>query len=593
MSDRPKAQRYLRLTDEVWYWGPNVWSMEPVVACKLGVREEHASRLAQGAARLQMQFPEWLADSLVRAPGIMTADALGKVLASWALAALNEVRGCLHDAGAVKTPEGVTVWVGFHHPKVTGLALELAVLALTVAADRQDFSAELMKNGLEKLRQFCVRQHPDYQAAILMSAARRKGVPVLPFVPGSKYWQYGWGVNSRVFMESLSNADGHVAGSLANNKAASKAVFACLGVPTPHHVLIDEAAELVEAASVIGFPCVLKPLDLSGGTGVTANIRSMAELQVAYEHARRVTPRPLLVEQHVAGEDHRLMIVRGKLVAAIQRQAGSVVGDGGSTARQLIMELNADRSDNLVKSRYRAPIPLDEVLESHLAIQQLTLDSVLPAGRKITLRSNANLSTGGITFDVTDQVHPQLVAMVEDLAATIGMETAGFDYLTTDIARPAERGQGAFIEMNLNPGIDVLIAAGWPAEELGSMVLGELPGRIPVIACVLPQLDMEAARLALPAISGSKQAWVCGNQIRVGEVSFSQVADSTPWAGVRSALRNRAVGSLQIVCTVDEIMAHGFPLDRVDRVLLVGTSFPEPWNAVLRRWAESVEVVER
>ena len=591
MSNVPAPRRDLRLSDEGCYYGPNMWSAEPALVRGLAIAPEHAARLAEGAARLSRLSRDWVDDSMLSLPGIPSEEMIGKVVAWWARGALNEVRGYLHEAGAEKTAQGVTLWVGFHHPKVTGLAIELAVHALVMAANREDFSADLLKTGLEQLWQFCRRHHPDYQARILMTAARQSDIPVLPFVPGTKYWQYGWGARSRVFMESLSNGDGSLAGQLARNKPLSKSVFTSLGVPTPRHVVISEAGQLEAAASAMGFPCVVKPLDMGGGKGVTADIRDVSQLHVAFEHARRVTSRPLMVEQFVSGDDHRLMVVKGKLVGALRREASSVVGDGDSTVRQLIGVLNAARPDNLVKSRYLLPVAFDDVLGSHLGTQQVGLDTVLPAGSRITLRSNSNLSTGGIAVDVTHQVHPQIASLAEQLAVTAGLEIAGLDYLTTDITRSPLAGNGAFIEMNTTPGLDLLIAAGWTDEQIGALALGELPGRIPVDLCLTATLDLEAARLQIPAHKvHPRAAWVCGNQVRVGQLEL-RITDPTPWAAVQSALRNKTVESLQIVCTVEEILAHGLPVDRLDRVLLCGTSLPDRWRSVIERCAGLVEIV--
>ena len=585
MSNTPVLGRDLRLSQAACYHGPNVWSSEPALVCHMTIDPAYASHFAEGAARLARRYPDWVDASLLALPG--SDDKVAKVVAQWALGALNEVCGYLHAAGGEQGPDGLTVWVGFHHPRVSGLALEVALRALTMASARDDFSADLLQADLDELWQLCRRHHPDYQARILMTAARQKGIPVLPLIPGTKYWQYGWGARSRVFMESLSNADGNLAGVLSASKPLSKSVFAALGMPTPRHVVISDAVQLDAAASAIGFPCVVKPLNLGGGKGVTAGIETVSQLHVAYELARRVTDGPLMVEQFVPGDDHRLMVIGGKLVAAIRREASCVVGDGKSSIGQLIDRLNADRTRNLVKSGYLLPIAFDDALRNHLARQDAGIDSVPPAGSRITLRGNANMSTGGVVFDVTDRVHPAVTALAEQLAVTVGLGTAGLDYLTTDITLPPLEGHGVFIEMNTTPGLE-LVAAGWPDEKLGSLVLGELPGRIPVDLCVVPALDGEAARRALPEpAAASSAAWVCGEELRVGHLE-ARIADALPWAAVRSALRNKTVTSVRIVSTVDEILAHGLPVDRIDRVVLAGVSFPERWQAVIERCANSV-----
>jgi cyanophycin synthetase len=317
----------------------------------------------------------------------------------------------------------------------------------------------------------------------------------------------------------------------------------------------------------------------------------MSQLRRACEQARRVTQGPLMIEQMVQGADHRLTVIGGKLVAAVRREAPSVVGDGQKTIRQLIGQLNAGRTAKLAKRAYLRPVALDDALGDHLAQQGLHIDAVPPDGARITLRSNANVSTGGVPVDVTDRVHPAVAALAEQLAATVGLDVVGLDYLTPDITLSPLEGRGAFIEMNTSPALGALAAAGYTAEEIGSLVLGEGPGRIPVDLCVLAAADSETARriVAKPP-DPSTAAWACGTALQVGALELT-IADAAPWATVRSALRNKTVTSLQIVCTVDDILAHGLPVDRLDRVVLAGVSLPEPWHAVIARTAASVAVL--
>lgn len=586
MSGAPTLGRGLQLAPVACFLGPNIWSQEPVVVYQMTAEPQYTAHFVEGAARLATHYADWVDGTLPAQPD--SVETAATVVAQWALGALNEVRGYLHAAGTEPGPKGVTVWVGFHHPEVTRHALQLAVRALALASARKDFSPDLLKVELDRLWQLCHQHHPDYQAKILMTAARQADIPVLPFFAASRFWQYGWGVRSRIFFETLSNADGNLAGDMARRKPVTKAVFVALGMPTPRHVILRRGGLLEEAVSAIGFPCVVKPLDMGGGKGVTAGIENMAQLRKACEQAWLVTQGALMVEQMVAGDDHRLMVIGGKLVAAIRREASSVMGDGRSTIAQLVNLLNADRSRNMVKSRYRRPVSLDDALHDHLARQGLGVESVPPAGVRIALRSNSNVSTGGVTVDVTDQVHPSVAALAEQLALTVGFETAGLDYLTLDITRPPLEGHGAFIEMNSTPALDVLTAAGWPDEMIGSLVLGALPGRIPVDLCVLPSLDQEVARRAVgPSAASTTSAWVCGRKLWIGPLEL-WIEDPAPWAAVRSALRNRTVTAVQIVCSVDDILAHGLPVDRLDRVVLVGVSIADRWRAVIERCAGSV-----
>jgi cyanophycin synthetase len=207
----------------------------------------------------------------------------------------------------------------------------------------------------------------------------------------------------------------------------------------------------------------------------------------------------------------------------------------------------------------------------------------------MVLRGTSNISTGGVAVDVTDRVHPAVVSLAEQLARTVGLGTAGLDYLATDISRSPLEGGGGFIEMNVVPGIDIPVTAGWTEEKIGSLVLGGIPGRIPVELCVLPVLDLEAARRAMGTPQpGSTAAWVCGPELHIGALQL-RLAEAAPWAALRGALRNKTVTSVRVAATVDEILAHGLPLDRFDRIVLAGVTFPERWQAVIEQSAASVE----
>ena len=335
---------------------------------------------------------------------------LGQVASAWALGALNEVRGYLHEAGATRCGDDVVVWLGFHDAELSRKALQMALQGLVKTLKGQDLTAQL-QTELKHFWQACRQNHPDYQARILMVGARQRGIPVFPFLPGSRYWQYGWGANSRVFMESLSNADGFLGWQWQKNKSVSKAMMNAMGLPTPPHAMVNDEDALAATVSRVGWPCVIKPLDGGGGKGVTANLTDMAALRAAFAHARLFSGGPLMLEKHVPGADHRLMVVNGKLVAAIRREPSFLEGDGSKTVADLLAALNVNRSSNMVKSHYLRPILQDDTLRQHLTTQAIGLSDVLAKGYRITLRSNANLSTGGICTDVTDQFNSQVRAM--------------------------------------------------------------------------------------------------------------------------------------------------------------------------------------
>jgi cyanophycin synthetase len=298
-----------------------------------------------------------------------------------------------------------------------------------------------------------------------------------------------------------------------------------------------------------------------------------------------------MLEKHVPGADHRLMVADGRFVAAIRREPSFVTGDGRSTVAQLVDQLNLARSSNLVRSRYLRPIAVDHVLIRHLAEQNLLLTDILATERRVTLRSNANLSTGGICTDVTSDCHPELRSMVEGLAATCGISTSGFDYITTDIARSAAETGGVFIEMNTTPGMDACVAAGWPEEAIGECVLGHAVERIPVDITVLSAASIDRARQMLvsqPLAEGD--ACACEDMLRVG-ASLRPVTTVEPWAAARSAMRNKAVHRLHIFCSAEAVQRWGLPVDHFKQYYIdmhEGNSvLPDHWLKIIEFHSEN------
>lgn len=578
----------IKVRQEAVYFGPNPFASSPVLVAGIELAGEPES-LKRGCLQLRAVFPEWFA------PESSVPDSIplfvGQTVAGWALAALNEVRGFLHDAGALETAGGCRLWLGFHQPGISISALQSGLKAIAQAAESGSLDRQALDADLELLWRACRSHHPDYQAQVLMQAARAHDIPVLPFLPGSKYWQYGWGGRSRVFFETASNSDGYLGGLLQRSKPMSKMVFSGLGFPTPRHRLVSQPADLVEAAEAVGWPCVVKPVSAGSGKGVTAGICSLAALEGAFAFARKYTDEAVMVESFVPGEDHRLMVVGGSLVAAIRREASVVTGDGKSSIEQLIGVINLPRSENLVKSRYLRPVAIDQILEEQLARQGFGLATVLPPGEQASLRSNANLSTGGVGTDVTDRVHPHVRQMAESLASATGLFAVGIDYITTDISQSWQQG-GALIEMNTMPGLCTTLAAGLDPVRLGAAVLGPLPGRIPLQLVLVSRAELETARNALQEMQlDAGQGWVCGAQAAIGGLPLN-VSDAGAWSAVNAALRHRELRALCVVCCADEIVRLGMPVDRVEQVVLCGgrkLRLTEAWLQVLGEHSARLE----
>ncbi|NTW11630.1 MAG: ATP-grasp domain-containing protein, partial [Chlorobiaceae bacterium] len=497
----------------VTFHGPSPFALDPVVVAGIDLPPEESGEAAffrQGCRCFHDAYPDWFSGQ--RSSDLPFAEYIAATLAQWAMGALNEVRGYIRESGYSEVPGGALLWVGFHEPQVSVIALDLAWNLLESVSMTGVFPRSSADEGLDSLWHHCSMHHPDYQARILMEGAFSKGVPVMPFIPGTKYWQFGWGSRSRIFFESMSNDDGSLGYQLQKSKPIGKEVFKALGFPSPAGEIVSRPEELAGAAKRIGWPCVVKPLESGGGRGVVAGIRNEKELTEAFAFAKKFTDGPVMVEKFVEGNDHRLMVIGGKFFAAIRREPSSVTGDGKSTIRQLVDGLNRFRSHNIVKSRYLRPVSLDDVLERFLISQGLDFDTVPEEGRRVYLRSNSNLSTGGICIDVSGSVHPDVKRMAESVAITMGLGTAGIDFITTDIGKSFHE-CGALIESNTTPGLDAMIAAGQNTAEVACAVLGSKPGRIPFHLIVVEESGLEDAWVYLKSMKFREGAGlVCGQR---------------------------------------------------------------------------------
>jgi cyanophycin synthetase len=234
-------------------------------------------------------------------------------------------------------------------------------------------------------------------------------------------------------------------------------------------------------------PVVVKPRDGNQGKGVTVNVQSRAELDVAWDAATLISS-DVIVERYIPGDDYRLLVVDRKLIAAARRDPPHVIGDGQHTVRQLVDLVNSDprRGDGHATPLTR--IRFDAIALARLTSQGLDADSVPERGRKVVLRNNANLSTGGTATDVTDDVHPDVAARAVEAALMVGLDVCGVDVVCRTVSQPLEDQGGAIVEVNAAPGLRMHLAPSYgKPRPLGEAIIDSLypngeDGRIPTVA---------------------------------------------------------------------------------------------------------------
>lgn len=134
----------------------------------------------------------------------------------------------------------------------------------------------------------------------------------------------------------------------------------------------------------------------------------------------------VLLEEHVAGDSFRVLIVGSQIVAALGRRPANIVGDGESTISELVEIKNEKRKVN--PCYLGKLIKLDKVAQARIKQAGLTADSILPDGQYFELGKNLGASSGGELFDVTDTLLSGVgEAAINAVKAIPGLEVAGVD----------------------------------------------------------------------------------------------------------------------------------------------------------------------
>jgi len=238
------------------------------------------------------------------------------------------------------------------------------------------------------------------------------------------------------------------------------------------------AKSAVKLAGTIGFPVVVKPLNGQEGLGVSANLKDAAAVQKAVASVANIED-ALVVESHVPGDDHRLLVVDGKLIAAAKRIPGHVVGDGTSSISELVAQVNLDPRRGVGFEKLLVRLELDAQAKRTLTMQGLDAAGVPAAGQVAYLRTTANISTGGTAVDVTDTIHPDNANAAVRAAATLGLAVAGVDMQSLDI-RQSYRDNGAVIlEVNSSPALRPHWLSNESRDVIGPILDAVYPPRVP------------------------------------------------------------------------------------------------------------------
>jgi cyanophycin synthetase len=363
---------------------------------------------------------------------------------------------------------------------------------------------------LADLADLAEREATGPSTRAIIAAARRRGIPVERFGDLSLL-RLGWGTRRRLVWAAMTDATGGVGIDIAGDKQVTRRLLNEAGAPVVPGGSARTSEEAVSLLARLGAPVVVKPRHGRQGEHVALNLGTPAEVERAFAAAGG----DVVVERQLPGRDYRVLVVAGEVVAAAERVAAHVIGDGESTIADLVERTNADPRRGVGHARVLTRIDLDDTAMLLLARQDCTLDTVPAAGHQVWLRENANLSTGGSSRDVTDRLHPDVARLCVRVAALVGLDVAGIDLRLPDIADPLpptgdpDLLTGGVIEVNAVPGLRMHLApVQGRARDVGdaivrAMFAGGSDGRIPTVAVTGTNGKTTVARLSAFLMGGT------------------------------------------------------------------------------------------
>ena len=440
----------------VYLRGPNIWTyysaLEAVV--DIGDLEDCPSDVVPG---LYERLVAWL-PSLIEhrcSPGVRGGFLQRLRTGTWPCHILEHVTLALQDLAGVpghgfgraretETRGVYKVVVSGWQEEVTRAALYAGRDLVMAAIEDRPYDLEAALDHLKDLTQdLCLGP----STASMVLAAEDREIPAVRLNNGNLI-QFGYGKQQRRIWTAETDQTSAIAETISRDKDLTKSILESCGVPIPQGRAVDNAQDAWDAAQDLGLPVVVKPVDGNHGRGVFINLDTQQEIEAAYAVAVDEGS-GVLVERFIRGNEHRLLIVNGKLAAAAKGQAALVTGDGTHTIDELIaLQINSDPRRGRGEEQPLNPVRIDSAARLELKRQGFDAESIAPLGCEVLIQRNGN-----VAFDCTDEVHPEVAAIAATAAKAVGLDVAGIDLVTEDISRPLSETGGAIVEVNAGPGL--------------------------------------------------------------------------------------------------------------------------------------------
>ncbi|MDO9420159.1 MAG: cyanophycin synthetase [Herminiimonas sp.] len=565
----------IEIIDVLSLRGPNIWTYRPVLEAwvDIGDLEDFPSNTIPG---FYERLTAWLPSLVDHHCGVGVHGGFLMRLreGTWPGHIMEHVMIELQNLAGMQSGFGKAretgkrgvykVVVRSRHEEVSRAALYAARDLVMAAIQDKPYD---VKSTVDNLRNILESVALGPSTGCIVEAATDRRIPSMRLNEGNLV-QLGYGIKQRRIWTAETDQTSAIAETISRDKELTKTLLQSCGVPVPEGSIVDSANAAWNAAENIGLPVVVKPLDGNHGRGVSINLNTEAEVRAAFELAEQESS-DVIVERFVRGDEHRLLVVGGKLVAAARGEEAWITCDGVSTVMQLIeSQLNSDPRRGSSEEH-----PLNLVLTDpdddsrpvllQLARQGFTTESVPKNDERVLVQRNGNVSC-----DVTDLVHPSVAAIASLAARIVGLDIAGVDLVVEDISKPLNEQGGAIVEVNAGPGLLMhLKPADGPARPVGRAIVDHLfaedeSGRIPIVGVTGSHGTTAVSRLIawLLHLQGTYVGLACKDGLFLRQRHVLKKSGDN-WDASRQILINRMVETAVFENSSKAILSEGLAYD--------------------------------
>lgn len=571
----------LKILQTTVYRGPNIWARMPVIhyVLDIGELEDRPTNKIPGFYEHITEMLPSLYDhgcSLGRPGGFLQrmreGTWMGHVLEHVALEMQN-LAGAEVSRGKTRSTEkrGVYNVIFQYEQEDVGLAAgQMALRVLNHIIYNAEPDVDFVLEHEEKVIRLAERLAYGPSTGSIVQEAIRRGIPSLRLDPRRSLVQLGHGKYQKRIWATVTSETANIAVDIAGNKELTLRLMHEIGIPVPRSLVVRSEDEAVRQAERLGYPVVIKPLDGNHGRGVFINLTSEEEIREFYPSClAEARGDRIIVETFVPGKDYRILVVNNQVVAVAERVPAHVVGDGVHTVQELIDITNSDPRRGVGHEKILTRITVDSQTMEVLERDGRTLETVPAKDEFVQLKLTGNMSTGGTSIDRTDDIHPDNIEIARQAAMVVGLDIAGIDFLTEDIAESAREHGGGIVEVNAGPGFRMHTnpTEGHPRHVARAVVDMMFPRggetRVPIVAVTGTNGKTTTSRMIahIMKVSGrtvglttTDGIYIDGRQIKSGDMSGPTSA--------RMVLKNPTIDYAVLETARGGILRSGLGFDR-------------------------------